>query len=146
MGYALCRRPPIIAHCFRIVDSWHCCKRIFVFLRRKFVIWHDWWLHFGLPGAPWADSGTLGSITKDTLRSRPGYSQIFNGFWCPWVSFGMLGASTLPFWGTLGRSWDDPGTLGSTRKDTVRSRLGFYRFFVDLGDLKRFLGTFGPKP
>ena len=32
MGYALCRRPPIIAHCFRIVDSWHCCKRIFVFL------------------------------------------------------------------------------------------------------------------
>ena len=34
----------------------------------------------------------------------------------------------------LGRSWDDRGSLGSTRKDTVRSRLGFYRFFVDLGD------------
>jgi hypothetical protein len=34
----------------------------------------------------------------------------------------------------LGRSWDDPGTLGSTRKDTVRSRLGFYRFLVDLGN------------
>ena len=29
----------------------------------------------------------------------------------------MLGASTLPSWGTLARSWDDPGTLGSTRKD-----------------------------
>ena len=86
------------------------------------------------PGGPWADFGTLGSITKDTLRSRPGFLQIFGGFWCPWVSFGMLGASTLPSWGTLGRSWDDPGTLGSTKKDTVRSRLGFYRFFVDLGD------------
>ena len=30
MGYALCRRPPIIAHCFRIADSWQCCKRILV--------------------------------------------------------------------------------------------------------------------
>ena len=35
--------------------------------------------------------------------------------------------------GSLGRSWDDPGTLGSTRKDTVRSMLGFYRFLADLG-------------
>ena len=35
--------------------------------------------------------------------------------------------------GTLGRPWDDPGTLGSTRKDIVRSRLGFYRFLFDLG-------------
>ena len=61
------------------------------------------------------------------------YKQI-SGLWCPWVSFGMLGASTLASWGTLGRSWDDPGTLGSTRKDTVRSRLGFYRFLNDLGD------------
>ena len=39
-----------------------------------------------------------------------------------------------PSWGTLGRSWDDPGTLEGTRKDPVRSRLGFYRFFVDLGN------------
>ena len=41
------------------------------------------------------------------------------------------------FWGTLGRSWDDPATLGSTRQDIVRSRLGFYRFLVDLGDAFR---------
>ena len=27
-------------------------------------------------------------------------------FWCPNLSFGMLGASNLAFWGTLGRSWD----------------------------------------
>ena len=53
----------------------------------------------------------------------------------------MLGASTLASWGTLGRSWDDPGTLEGTRKDPVSSRLGFYRFFVDLGD--RFLKVFG---
>ena len=33
------------------------------------------------------------------------------GLWCPWVSFGMPGASTLASCGTLGRSWDDPGTL-----------------------------------
>ena len=52
----------------------------------------------------------------------------------------MLGASTLASWGTLGRSWDDIGTIlgrswdiGGPRKDPVRSRLGFYRFFVDLG-------------
>ena len=34
----------------------------------------------------------------------------------------------------LGRSWDDPGTLEGTRKDPVRSRLGFCRFFDDFGD------------
>ena len=76
---------------------------------------------------------TLESITKDTLRSRPGFLRIFKGFWCPWLSFGMLCASTLPSLGTLGRSWDDLGTLGSTRKDIVRSRLVFYRFLFDLG-------------
>ena len=42
--------------------------------------------------------------------------------------------STLASWGVLGRSLDDPGTLGSSRKDTVRSRLGFYRVLIDLGD------------
>ena len=47
--------------------------------------------------------------------------------WC--LYFGVLGdPGTI-----LGRSWDDPGTLEDTRKDPVSSRLGFYRFFVDLG-------------
>ena len=70
-------------------------------------------LSFGMSGGftlaswgPWADFGTLGNITKESLRSRRGFLQIFAEFWCPWVSFGMLGASTLPCWGTLGRSWD----------------------------------------
>ena len=58
----------------------------------------------------------------------------------------MLGASALPSWETLGRSWDDPGTLGSTRKDIVRSRLGFCRFFVVSGDsFREIFGTFGLK-
>ena len=47
------------------------------------------------------------------------------------MSFGMLGASTLASWGILGRSWEDPATLGGARKDTLRSRLGFYGFLVD---------------
>ena len=58
----------------------------------------------------------------------------FLGLWCLWVSFGMLGASTLASWRSLGRSWDDPGTLGGTKKGLVRSRLRFYRFLVDFGD------------
>ena len=58
----------------------------------------------------------------------------FSGLWCPWVSFGMLGASTLASWRTLGRSCDDPGTVEGTGKDPVRSRLGFYWFFDDSGD------------
>ena len=58
----------------------------------------------------------------------------FSGLWYPWVPFGMLGASTLASWRTLGRFWDDPGTLEGTRKDPLRPRLGFYRFFNDLGD------------
>ena len=57
--------------------------------------------------------------------------------WC--LYFGVLGdPGTI-----LGRSWDDPGTLGGTRKDRVRSRLGFYRFFFDLGDpFWKLLGHF----
>ena len=48
--------------------------------------------------------------------------------WC--LHFGVLGDS-----GTiLGRSWDGPGTLEGTRKDLVRSRLGCYQLFIDLGD------------
>ena len=61
MGYALCRRPPIIAHCFRIADTWHCCKRVLIFLGRKLVIWHDWWLHFGVLEDPGLILGHWGS-------------------------------------------------------------------------------------
>ena len=43
-------------------------------------------------------------------------------------------ACLVPLLYRPGEPWDGPGTLGSTKKDTVRSRLGFYRFLVDLGD------------
>ena len=92
------------------------------------------------PGGPWTEFGTLGTITKDTVRSRPGFLLIFGFFWCSRVSFGMLGASTLASWGP----WDDPGTWEGTRKEPVRSRLGFYQFCVDLvTHFDSFLGTFG---
>ena len=55
--------------------------------------------------------------------------------WC--LYFGVLGDP-----GTIRvRSWDDPGTLEGTRRDPARSRLGFYRFFGDLGD--QFNESFG---
>ena len=57
------------------------------------------------------------------------------GSWYPCVSFGTLVASTLASWGSLGRSLDDPGTLGDTRKNTVRPRFAFYVFFIEFGDL-----------
>ena len=53
------------------------------------------------------------------------------------MDFGAHGchlACFVPLLYRPGGPWDDPGTLGSTRKDTVRSRLGFYRFLFDLGD------------
>ena len=133
VGYALCRWPPIVAHCSRIADSWHCCKQILASLVRKLVIWNDWWLHFGVLG----DLGVfwdIGEHNKGFLRSSLGFVPIFGGFWCPWVSFGMLGAFTLVPWWNLGPSWDDPGTLGSTREDPLRSRLEFYRFLADYRD------------
>ena len=70
----------------------------------------------------------------------------FSGLWCPWVSFGMLADSTLASWRTLGRFWDDPGTLEGTGKDPLRSRLGFYRFFINFWDpFWEFCGYFWTK-
>ena len=100
------------------------------FLAHQFVIF-----------ASLAFFGTLGSITKDTLRSRVGFLLISGRFCCPWLLFGCLvpllwypGGPWQDPGTILGRSWDDPGTLKGTRKDLVRSRPGFYRFFVDLWD------------
>ena len=47
----------------------------------------------------------------------------------PMGVIGMLGASTLASWRSLGRSWDDPSTLEGTRKGLVCSLIGFDRFF-----------------
>ena len=80
----------------RIADSRHCCKRILAF--------------FGTPACHlriFGFFGTLGSITKDTLRSRPGFLLISGGFSCPWLLFGCL----APLLWRPGGPWDDPGTI-----------------------------------
>ena len=66
---------------------------------------------------------------------------IFIDFWWILVPMGVIWHAWSLYFGVLGdpgtileRSWDDPGTLEDTVKDPVRSRLGFYQFFVDLGD------------
>ena len=71
MGYALCRRPLTIAHCFKIVDSWHLWKRISGFCCLHFVK-----LSFGEPGASTLASwGTLGRswdiYKKEQLEVQP---------------------------------------------------------------------------
>ena len=72
--------------------------------------------------ARWLDAGFL-AFLQPVLRFMVPMGVIWHA-WC--LYFGVL---EVP--GTiLGRSWDDPGTVGGTRKDPVRSRLGFYRFFV----------------
>ena len=49
-----------------------------------------------------------------------------------WLA-GSLMPDALHFCNQIsGWSWDDPGTLEGTRKDPVRSWLGFYRFLVGL--------------
>ena len=105
------------------------------------------------PGGPWDDLRTSGSTTKDTLRSMFEFHlfsiylrTILTVFLStldqnrrPWVSFGMLGASTLH----PGAPRDDPGSIlghgeykkGHFEVQWLRSRLGFYRFLADLGDL-----------
>ena len=61
MGYGLCRRPPplLIALGLQLLGisasrSWH-------FLVRKPVIWHAWWLHFGVLAEPGTILGHWGA-------------------------------------------------------------------------------------
>ena len=87
----------------------------FCFITR--LCWNVCWL---------LDAGFL-SILQSVLRFMVPMGVIWHA-WC--LYFGVL---EVP--GTiLGRSWDDPGTLEGTRKGPVRSRLGSYQFFGDLGD------------
>ena len=75
---------------------------------------------------------------------------LFSGLWCPWVSFGMLGASTLASWRTLGRYWDGPGTILGHWRAQGRTLWGpgldFVDFLMILGThSESFLTIFGPK-
>ena len=107
MGYAFCRRPPIIAHCFRIADSWHCCKRILSYLGRKLVIWHDWWLHFGVLGDP----GLILCHWGAYQRTLWGPGLDFYRFLVDFGAHGCHLACLLPLLYRPGGPWDDPGTI-----------------------------------
>ena len=91
-----------------------------------------WFLFYQIPLlkyvlARWLlDAGFL-ALLQPVLRFIMPMGVIWHAWW---LYFGVLeDPGTIP-----GRSWDDPGTLEGTRKDPGTSRLGFYRFFVDLGD------------
>ena len=51
-------------------------------------------------------------------------------FWGPNLSFGMLGASTLASWGTLGRSWD----IGEHNKGHFEVQADFLLIFGGVRD------------
>ena len=83
MGYALCRRPLTIAHCFKIADSLHNCKRILDYRCPN--------LPFGMPGASTLSPvikapEELGSTRRETLGCQP------------WIFADLRGISGPPFW------------------------------------------------
>ena len=169
MGYALCRRPPIIIHFFKItVPGTSTCY----FACLVASLWRL--------GGPWDDPGSSGSTRKDywflvdlgtlfweffgtldqnmcvMLVSRFLFLMVFlgtnlgilQGSYCKnqlaqklefaWLQgpfFMLLGGLGSLYFGCLvaslwrpGGPWGDPETLGSTRKDTLRSRLWFSLF------------------
>ena len=123
MGYALCRRPPIIAHCFRIAETWQCCKRILASLVPRPVVC----LLGGLRLASWGTLGISWDISEHNKRQFEVHVRVWlnvAGFrdpiltvfrylegkkapmgviWHAWrLYFGVLGhPGTI-----LGRSWD----------------------------------------
>ena len=76
-----------------LIGSLACWVSLSVFCFASTVCWSVCWL--------------AGSWMLDSWH----FCNQFSGLWCPWVSFRMLGASTLASWGTLRRSRDDPGTI-----------------------------------
>ena len=93
MGDALCRRPPTIAHCARIADSWDCCKRILELLVPKPVIG----MLDGLTLASW---GTLGR-SWDIGEQEEGYGYFEVQAWM-FIDFCWIqGTHVERFFGTL---------------------------------------------
>ena len=100
MGYALWRRPPNIAHCSRIADSRHCCKRILAFRYTNLL--------FRMIGSFTLVSwGTLGFFW-DTREHNKGHFEvqawISTDFWC-------YLACLEPLLWRPGGPWDDPGAI-----------------------------------
>ena len=96
MGYALSHQPPTIAHCFRIADSWHYCKRILAFLVRTPVIWHAWWFHFGVRGNPRTILGHWGAQQRTLWGSGLDFYRLLVDLGTPfWQLFGYLGPNNM---------------------------------------------------
>ena len=116
MGYALCRRPPIIAHCFGIADSWHCCKRVLVF-------W-DANLSFGMiGGCTLASWGTLGRFWHTGEHHKGHFdvqAWIFTDFWPISVPMGIIWHAWCLYFTVLG----DPGTILGRSWDIREYRKG----------------------
>ena len=112
MGYALCRRPLTIAHCFKIAVYLYICKRILYLLCPN--------LPFGIPGASTLASwGTLGQ-SWDIGQQRKGRFEVQ-----AWIYISFFVDLGIPFWKCL-------GNLGTTNVYFVMSvsRLLFLIFFL----------------
>ena len=71
-GYALCRRPPTIAHCSSIADSWQCCKRILAF-------WYTS-LSFRMIGSVTLLSWGILGLFWDARKHNNGHLEVQPGF------------------------------------------------------------------
>ena len=85
----------------------------------------------GFTLASWGTLGRFWETGEHNKRNFNVQAWIFTDFWLILMPMGVISRAWCLYFNILGRSWDDPGTLGSTRKDVVRSRLGFYRFLID---------------
>ena len=156
MGYALCRRPPLLQDC-----------RSLALLQAHLGIFgtqtcHLAWLVVSLwrAGEPWANFGTLGSIKNNkTTLWGPGLD-----FYWFLVDFGThrchLACLEPLLWrpggpwddpgAILGRCWDDPGTILGHWRAQGRTLWGpgldFVGFLMILGTHSdSFLGIFRQK-
>ena len=127
MGYGTWRRgiglrplPPTPDHCSLLQDC-----RFLALLQadlRSFEtqICHLAWLvaSLWLPGGPWADFGTLASITKDTYFEVQTW--IFADFWWILVPMGVIWHAWCLYFTVLG----DPGTILGRSWDTREYKKG----------------------
>ena len=92
MGYALCRPPLTIAHCFKILDSWRFLQTDLRFLVPKLVIWHVRGLRAGVLWDPGTILGHWGAQERTVWG--PGLV-----LYCFLINFGT------PFWNLFGHLW-----------------------------------------
>ena len=118
MGYAVCR-PPIIAHCFRIADSWHCCKRVLEFVGTQtcqlaYLVASLW--------RPWGTVGRVGETGAHIVHYNKGHFKVqarnFTDLLWMLVPMGVILHGLCFFFTVLG----DPETILGRSWDTRESR------------------------